>query len=310
MNVGNYLTDKFSFSKISCFSQCPRRFFYRYVMRKREATSPWLLFGRGVHGGQETDNLAKVRGERLSVGQVLDSAVAEFEEEARKNETGLDLVDAFVGEHRRQLEVYEESGERGRVVPVPGTVEGTFQIDLMVGSGDGPKAPAVLEGFTDVVSQESPEAPRKLIDYKSAGRPTSEREVAEHLQLGLEAIGGEAAEFGVVTFVKGGKQKPTTKVSKAYPMTQTRWEKILAWLAEGIWGIRRAIKSGDFPKCHPSAHYCSAEACDFFKLCYPEKQSDLHKWVEIGEIRPSGSLPSAEWRMSLAARKEAEKAAS
>lgn len=309
MNVSNWLIDKFSFSKVACFSKCPRKFFYRYVMRKKESTSPWLLFGRAAHGGQETDNLAKLRGERLSVDQVLESAVAEFEEETEKTGTGADLKDAFAVEHGRQLEVFEETGARARIVPVPGTVEGGFQVELMVGDGEGPKAPALVEGFTDVVSQETPESPRILVDYKSAGRPTSEREAAGHLQLGFEAIGGEAEASQVVTFVKGGKQKPTTKVSKAYDVTQSRWERILAWFADGIWGIRRAVKSGDFPKCDPSCHWCSPEACDFYGYCYPEKQPDLHKWVEVGTIRPSGSLPPAEWRQSLAARKEAERLA-
>jgi hypothetical protein len=308
LNASNWLVDKFSFSKVACFSKCPRKFFYRYVMRKKEACSPWLLFGRGAHGGQEADNLAKLRGERMSVPQVLEAAVAEFEEEVDKEGTGKDLKDAFVEEHRRQLEVFEESGERAKIVPVPGTVEGTFQIDLMVGSGEGPKVPAQIEGFTDVITQEYPGAPRRLVDYKTAGRPTSEKEAAEHLQLGLEAIGGEAEEAQVVTFVKGGKQRPTTKVSKAYKVGQSRWERILQWFADGIYGIRRAVRSGDFPKCDPACHWCSPEVCDFYKLCYPQKQPDLHKWVEVGEIRPSGTLPPAEWRMSLAARKEAEKA--
>jgi len=308
MKVSNWLVDKFSFSKVGCFSKCPRMFFYRYVMRMKSLATPWLLFGRGAHGGQETDNLAKLRGEHLSVAQVLESAVAEFEGEVEKEGVGKELKDAFVEEHARQLEVFEESGERAKIVPVPGSVEGTFQIELLVGNGEGPKAPALIEGFTDVISQESPTAPRRLIDYKSAGRPTSEKEVAKHLQLGLEAVGGQAELAQVVTFVKAGKQKPTTKVSGAYPVNQARWEKVLAWLAHGIWGIRRAIKSGDFPRCDSGAHYCSAEACEFYsQFCYPDKQPDLHKFVEVGDIRPVGTLPPQEWRMSLAARKEAER---
>jgi hypothetical protein len=307
VKVTNYLTDKFSFSKVACFSRCPRKFFYKYVMRMKENTSPWLLFGRGAHGGQEVDNYAKLRGERLSVEQVLEAAVAEFEEETEKENTGRELKDAFAEEHARQLEIFEDSGERAKIVPVAGTVEGAFQLELMVGDGDGPKAPALVEGYTDVVSQAGEDEPRVMIDYKSAGRPVSEREAAEHLQLGLEALGGQAEAAQIVSFVKGGKQKPTTKVSKAHPVTQSRIQKILAWLADGIHGIRRGVKSGDFPKCDPACHWCSAQACDFYGLCYPEKQPDLHKWVELGEIRPSGSLPPAEWRMSRAGRMEAER---
>jgi hypothetical protein len=307
VKVSNWLVDKFSFSKVGCFSKCPRMFFYRYVMRMKSPATPWLLFGRGAHGGQETDNLAKLRGEHLSVAQVLESAVAEFEGEVEKEGVGKDLKDAFVEEHARQLEVFEESGERAKIVPVPGTVEGAFQIELMVGDGEGPKAPALVEGFTDVVSQQSPDSPKILLDYKTSGRPTSEKEAAKHLQLALEAIGGQAESAQIVTFVKGGKQKPTTKVTKAHPVDNARWQKVLAWFAEGIHSIRRAVKSGDYPRCDPGAHYCSAEACEFFALCYPEKQPDLHKWVEVGEIRASGTLPPAEWRMSKAARKEAER---
>lgn len=308
MKVSNWLVDKMSYSKVACMYKCPRLFWYRYIMKRRADVTPWLLFGRGAHGGQEACNLAKLRGERMSVPQVLDAAVAEFEAEVEKEGWGMELKDAFAEEHERQLEVYSDSGEWDKVRPVEGTVEGGYQIELMVGDGQGNKAPCVVEGFVDVVSQERPDAPKVVIDYKSSGRPASDREVANHIQLGLNAIGSEAESAQIVSFVKGGKQKPTTKVSKAHAVGQNRWERVLAWFAEGIQAIRKAVKSGDFPKCDTSCHWCSAEACEMYHLCYPEKLSDLHKYVEVGEIRPSGTLPPAEWRMSKAARKEAERA--
>src|SRR5262245_29953129 len=115
----NWLADKYSVSKCKTFSMCPRKFFYRYVMRRKEAASFALLYGRGVHMGQEVDNIAKIHGEQLKIEEVLDAAVTGLEEEAGKEDIKVD-IDAFAEEHKTQLDIYEKSGLRAEVVPIPG----------------------------------------------------------------------------------------------------------------------------------------------------------------------------------------------
>jgi hypothetical protein len=303
----DWIADKWSYSKAACFSKCPRKCFYKYVTKKKESVSAALLFGRGAHDGQETDAYAKLRGELLPIKQVLEAAVAGFEHE--KKETGLlhASTDEFVAEHKKQLEIYESTGERAKIVPVPGTVEAMFQIDIDVGGGDAPKVAATVEGFTDVVSQNPETGVRTAVDYKTAGRPVSDVEAENHLQLMLEAVGAGAGSAKIVTFVKHQKQKPTCKVTGEVPVTEERWQKVLAWLADTIHGFRRCLKSGDFPKCSPECFWCGPQWCDFYQLCYPTHLEDLGNWIEVKEIRPAGTLPVQEWRESLAGKQQRER---
>jgi len=301
MDVINYLWDKFSFSKLSTFSKCPRRAFYRYVMKKKEPPSVALLFGRAAHNGQEADNYAKLKGQVLPIKEILDVAVSTFEEDAADASVHVD-IDAFGDVHGRQLLVFEESGERARIRPIVGTIEAPFEIGVEIGSGDGPKTRAVLEGFTDVVSDYG--GGREAIDYKTAARPVSTREASVSMQLGLEAIGAEAKQARIVSFVKPGKQKATAKVTGAVPSTTHMYERVFAYLADTIASFRACLKSGDFPRCPPDSYYCSREGCEFHQLCYPEKYEGLERWIEVKSIKPAGTLPPAQWRESSVGRKE------
>lgn len=306
-NVGpNWLEDKHSITKCKCFAMCPRKFFYRYVCKIKESPSLALLLGRAIHTGQETDNYAKVRGDKLSTEQVLESAVDTLEEDSAAQ--GVDVsTDAFVAEHRAQLEKFEKTGERARVNPVPGSIEAPFALQIKVGDPEHGLRAATVEGFVDVVSQDPSTGERCVIDYKSGKKPASLREVDEHLQLALEATGAEAGSAKIINFVMEGKQKPTTKVSEAVQNTQQKFERVLRFLSDTIHAIRRGIKTGDFPKCDPSAHYCSAGFCEYYTRCYPEKEPDLHKWIQVVKIEPVGSLPVPEWRESKAGRAERER---
>lgn len=285
----NFLRDVFSFSKLTCFSQCPRRFFWRYVMREKSPPSEALLLGRGTHAGQEYDNEERIKGRRPTQGEVLDRAV-----EAYREEGGQEL-DAFALEHEQQLEKFWESGERDRIQPKPGSVEAPFEIELQV-TGDPDreaKTPAVVQGFVDVLSEEEGDV---VVDYKTVGRPVSDRDANDSVQNTLYMVGSEAEGARNVSFVKYGKQKPTTKVTRTVGLGEAKVSKLLDFCAETIGSIRKDLVSGNFPKCAPSCWWCSAKACEFYEKCYPEKNPNLSRFVEIGEIRPVGTLEQPEWR--------------
>jgi len=298
MYVKDFLHDKFSWSKLQCFATCPRLFYYRYVLKRRDPPSLAILFGRGCHEGMEVDAYAKLRGEKLSIQQVLDAAVAGFEEERAKEDTKDASTDDFVKQHRRQLEVFEESGERAKIVPVPGTVEATFQLEVEVGA-EGAKSPALIEGYCDVVTEG--EQGRAVVNWKSAARPMSLHEAESHLQLGLEIMGTGAERGRVVSFVKAGKQRPTTKVVEA-ALGEARRAKLFRFVGETIMAIRAALKTGDFPKCSPNAFWCSAQSCSMYDMCYGKEHAD--RFVNVTKIHPAGSLPAQSWRESRAGRAE------
>lgn len=295
MKINDWLASVFSFSKLSTFSRCPRKAFYRNVMKKKEDGADFFLIGRAAHKGQELDNKAKLRGERWSTKQVLDAAVTALEEGVREGGVSVG-IDSFAAEHERQLESFEKSGERGRVCPAPGSVEAMFRVGLEVANPDGVKTPASIEGFVDVVSVDERTGRRTVVDYKTGGRPMSAKDAEASLQLGLYATAAGAEEGKIVNFVKGARQKPTTIVTEPARNSQAKWESTLAWFAETISSFRRCLKTGDWPKCDPSVYWCSKTACSFHGLCYPEKHEGLEKLVQVTKIEPPGSLPEPTWR--------------
>lgn len=295
----SYLFTKFSWSKLDTFARCPRKAFYRYVMRKREPVSEALLFGRGVHIGQEADNLERVKGrKRLPVGEVLDAAAEGYRGE------GGSRVDAFVTEHQIQLERYEESGERAVLEPRKGSVEGAFEVRVGV-THDPDRAPefepAVIEGFVDCVSDEIEGG--VVVDYKAVGRPVSKRDAEGSLQGELYRMGAEVPGLKFVSFVKAGKQKPTAKVTPVVRGIQRNRSFLLQFLADTIAAFRRCWGSGDWPKCTPSCHWCSPAACGYYEMCYPGRAPT--KYIQVEEVKPVGTVPTPEWRKG-AGKKQAE----
>ena len=301
----DYLLDVFSYSKLMALSRCPAYAFLKYVKRLRQPSERVLyplIAGRAIHAGQETDAYSKLRGEALSVGQVLESAVTEFEAEREKE--GVKDPDApkdkFVTEHLAQLEVFEKSGERAKICPMPGSIEAPYRVHLEIPG----QAKATLEGYTDLVSINE-ESDRETVEYKSGARAITEKEAANNVQLALEALGAEARYTKIVNFVAGKRQHPTTKVTPPVEATRERVELALQWVNESISEFRAAVKSGSFPRCSPGSWWCSVKACEYFSVCFP-KVEKLQP-VVVTRIEPVGTLPPVEWRKSLAGKKQDER---
>lgn len=299
---GDVLKTKFSFSKLSSFAKCPMYFFLKYVQKLRlpvERAMHALLAGRAIHSGMETDAYAKLRGESLSTGQLLDAAVAAYEHEANKDQAKDADVDKFVADHRVQLEKFEKSGIRESIVPAPGMVEAGFEIDLEIPGGP----PATIEGYTDVVGVNLENGTLENIDYKSGAKPVLHAD--NHIQLALEAVGAQAKTAKIVSFVSGGRQKPTCKVTPPVEITKEKAKGVLAWATTRVHEIRQAIQAGVFPKCAPECYWCSAKQCEYYRVCFPDATDP--SVVRVKALRPAGSLPPADWRRSFAGEAEARR---
>jgi len=287
MNVNPFRIEQVSFSKMSLASRCMRKYWYRYIMGKRE-TMPAMVVGRAIHRGQEFDNLGKLEGKAYPLGEVLDAAVECFKEEAKKDDLKMP-VDPFVAEHKHQLEVYQETGQRDLVRPVKDTVESAFEIPVTV---DG--VPVVIGGFVDVVSQLDEKTDKEVIDYKSSKKSFSQYDVDGSLQFQLYCAGAEAKAAKVISFVMSGKQRPTVKSTRPAAATELRQRKMWTWVADTIRDIRRCQKEDHWPKCYPELFYCPC--CDFHELCYGNTAEDMKKVITIGAVRPAGTVPLPEWR--------------
>ena len=300
----DWLLSKWSPSKVGSFARCPRQFFYKYVQRMKDPLNWPILFGRAVHAAMETDAYAKLRRERLPLAHLLEAGV----EEARHAAEAADLparTDEVADGLGRQLEVFEARGERARILPVAGSVEAAFQVNLLVPDRDGkPTVPVLIEGFTDVVSFTEDGTGKVAVDYKSNARPLSTAEAATKGQLVLEAIGSGADAGRVVNFVRSGKQKETVKATADFPLTQAAKDRTLLYMGETIAEAQSALKSGDFPKCDPTSFTCNHGGnCPFGQFCFP-REFELSKFVSVASIVPVGSLPRADWRQSTAGKKE------
>lgn len=283
------LETDFSFSKLYTLTQCAQKAFLRYVLGLPDDTR-YLIAGKGVHLGQQVDNEGKVEGKDLTVKQVLDAAVEGVRGEADKRSVVVDL-DNFAKDHSVQLQRLRDKGWRDQVVPVPGTIEAPFLINLKIQD----EKDAKILGFVDVVSQSGEHVPRKVVDYKSGARPVYQGDAASSLQFALYQLGAKAPESQVISFVRSGRQKATVHRTEPVELTQPRMNKLLNWLEDSIKLWRSCLKSGFWPRCSPNAHYCSDHACAYYARCYP-KEGRPTPFISIAEIKPVGTVAVPEWR--------------
>jgi len=226
MKTNEWVRKTFSFSKLQTFARCPRKAFYRFAMGLKEPGAEFFIKGRAVHKGQEENNKALLKGPGLGVAGTLDVAVETYDKELKRD--GLrGNVDRFATEHRIQLEIGEEIGVSKGLTPVEGTIEGMFGIDMEVANGEEKEA-ARVEGFVDVVLQDGDTGRKRVRDYKTGGRAVTQAEGEVNLQTALYIHGANADGADIVSFVSGGRQKPTTKATKEVKATQGNWERVLS----------------------------------------------------------------------------------
>jgi RecB family exonuclease len=289
------LLDMFSFSKLETFAKCPRKAFYRYIVRQKTPPSLAMIKGRAVHGGQEHDNRERLKGRWPLLTEIRDKAVTQFEEEGG----GEHRVDSFEEEHQIQLEKYWETGMRDALHPVKDTVEAFFEIDVDVTPDpqSEPQTKATVQGFVDKVAHDAKnDGELTVVDYKTVARPVSTKEADKSLQNALYMEASGACFARNVSFVKEGRQHANAKTTDPVEASKKKFEFLLTFLCDNITSFRKNVKSGDWPKCTPSCFWCSPGACDYYDNCYPATNKQLGKYIQVTEVRPVGTLEVPEWR--------------
>jgi hypothetical protein len=247
-----------------------------------------LLTGRAIHGGMEHDANEKIRGRTAPLTEVLDAAVAVFEDESRKDGVPAS-PDSFAKMHETQLAKFEAQGDRARIRPYGGSVEAPFEIGLTCEGG-----PATLEGFVDLVSEDE-DGSATVIDFKSSARAIQPREVEGHWQLALEQVGAGAAGRTLCNFVGSSRQKPTARLLPTVKGGDFP-QRAIAWVVDVVGTWRKLLVAGVFPRCAPTSPLCNSRFCEFYcSHCYPnEAPSGL-----VTVVKPVGTMPAADWRDSL-----------
>jgi hypothetical protein len=313
----DFLGDTFSYSKLSCIAQCPKKAFWNYVVRDRGPNTSFFLYGHAVHQGQEWDNLQRLAGTVTTPEQVVDYAVTAYETELKDSPDiiGETSIDGFAAEHETHIDKLWSSGIRSSIFPVPDSIEAPWEIDIAVDADPAKSMPrsAKLEGFVDAKMEVEPGSPAdpggtkdlteqtgrgKIItveDYKTGGRAISDADLETDLQGVLYSLAAHTDKFQYISFIKrGARTKPNAKITKIVPVTQSKINHLLQFISKTIINWRAALKTGDFPTCNPREWYCLS--CQHRQKCYPDKQPDLHKFISIKDVRPVGTPGLRDWR--------------
>lgn len=273
--------EKYSYSKMHTFLQCPQKAYQRYILGKKEPKSAAMVLGDCVHKVHEEDNIQKVE---KGVGLPDESLIELLREEFREQKVG--KPDPLLEQHREQLKVY--APDRDKLMPVTGSIEGQWEVQVQLPEQE----PAVVWGFVDLMAYED-SGEKVTWDYKNVKRAFTDKEAEKSVQLELYRIGSGTELAGLIQFVGGARQRPTTRITKVRGTPESR-EKTLRVVASAIEGWRAAVRTGVWPKCAPEQYYCAPGVCGFYGTCYPRESKTPA--IAVGKVSLVGSLPPADWR--------------
>ena len=184
-----------SYSSISTYQGCPRRYAYRYVERlPGEVPLGWFTFGSAVHSAFEAFDRARIAarttGAEAPGYQVLDAA---FGTEIDRSGCEAAEMDRFRVRGRPVLRAFLERESASNAEPI--AVELGFGIDVPV-SQDEPTVRFV--GYIDRVDRR-PDGAIEIVDHKT-GKPRDQADVDRDRQLSAYAFAG----------ARGGLRDPAT----------------------------------------------------------------------------------------------------
>jgi superfamily I DNA/RNA helicase/RecB family exonuclease len=165
-------------SRLAPYEECPLRFFYGSLLELARLQTPEMALGAIFHEVLEAF-LDPERGEPQTLDRLLELAAERW----REGEIG---PAPLAAESRRVLEQMLEKMfrfELGRgLAPEVLAVERRFRFDL---------GGTTISGVIDRVDRR-PDGRLRLVDYKTARHPMSQKEAQEDLQLGLYALAARA----------------------------------------------------------------------------------------------------------------------
>ena len=239
-----------SYSSLSTYDACPRRYAYAYVERvpSPEPRPAFFTFGSAAHAAFET--FTRERRERTERGEAPPT----------REELGVFFAAASppAGDPRRvdaMLDTFY-AGELASASTVTGE-EVEFSLTLEPDEGG---APVAVHGWIDRIDR-LPGGGIEVIDYKT-GRAGRQQDVDESLQLTIyalacrDALGLGTPERVTLSYPESSTRLSTTRTDEQLDAVQTE---ILVRVAR--------IRSGDFAAT-PSPRTC--DWCDYRVMC-PER---------------------------------------
>ncbi|MEY2426233.1 MAG: hypothetical protein QOI61_1805 [Actinomycetota bacterium] len=166
-------TLRLSASQLSTYENCPRRWFYGNVLRLHDSTSVWADFGNLIH-----DVLEKFLAPGSAVEYSLDALLDLAEE------MWTDDVAQFAPQRtqaRREMRDVLENwwSMEGSLFDRAQVLDVEHEFEFPVGDR------VVVRGFIDRVDRDPDRGGIAVVDYKTGGRPPSEAEVEDDVQLAV-----------------------------------------------------------------------------------------------------------------------------
>lgn len=245
----------YSWSQVSLWLRCPRRYYYQYIDRLPMRPVYALCSGKALHVGMEEHNRALVAGKRLPAKDIVEAGVAHLElDEAITELERPDWKDDFVREvtpPAGHYVAYTEAEQLGSEAPVElEDVEREIWFEV---------AGQPFLGYVDLV------LPSRLLDYKFLGRRKSAQDVMFDGQLTLyrQVLGREA---GFVQCIRKREVAEYTPQVQSEHVTRG----VVAAVEDAVKSIEAAKVSGLFPRCDPKSWACSEAMCPFWRKCFSQ----------------------------------------
>lgn len=242
-------------SQITTYMQCPRLYYWRYVLGEIAPPRGATVQGTATHRAAQAALIHRMTtGERMSTEEVQDAAAGAFDAGIPEADLAIDeeqgaLKDEAVGLAALWLE---------KVEPLlhPVAVEERWEIEV-----DG--IPVV--GYMDVREEDG------ICDLKTVGRSPEADQAEKSVQFALYAIAGEACHGMFAPEIRADylvKNKTPKHIRQALTLPEGR----LAAAEDAVVEVAEAVSAGRFPR-NPSSHLCNARQCPFYPRCWTGERS-------------------------------------
>lgn len=238
------------FSAIGSYLRCARAYEFRYVKNVKEIPGVALLEGSSYHHAVEKNNLHKIAKDTdLPHKRMTEHFMEDFQFRTKREEK-IDWQEQNEDKIYKRAKVMFVEYAR-EIAPDIKPLHAEEKVEKTV-ILDGTKI--TLYGTVDL------DTPDVIYDYKTTGKPKSQSEVDNTIQLSLYALMKKKREVGIIQFVKAAN--PYVGVIKS-----SRTGKDIMWALHVAKSVVEAVRAKQFPPTDPTSWKCSQKWCGYWKLC-------------------------------------------
>lgn len=258
-----------SFSAIETYNQCPRKYYYNYVLRLPKGTWPWLVLGTFVHLALEKFHKYVIyynrRGLTPNYNELMKRAYV-----SAKKVYGKKYYNPFTKKYDANYDVTEKQQEQSKEIlsAYLKKVSKNFPNTVMVEKGFRLKiGPYIIRGFIDRVDKIGDNL-YEVVDYKTSSKTA---EVDKTYQVSIYAyalkvmLGQNIKVKTKLDFIKLFKEKTGEYKDSKAPLV----EQYIIDAGDRISKAKEELKEeADWKPIDNS--FC--KFCDFKERCYSQRQ--------------------------------------